>query len=105
MKMKEENEQKFSVIIKKTLEILSNGGICYYAPLSERLTLLDFQNNIPSEGLNIDSLIYLRREGLIDLTDFMRQRHTIFHGRVDFYNITDKGRKYLKNEQSRHCKS
>lgn len=62
------------------------------------LTLLDFQNNIISEGLNIDYFIYLRREGLIDLTDFMRQGHSIFHGKVDFYNITDKGRKYFENE-------
>ena len=83
----------------RVLEILAGRGSCDYAPVHGGIMLFDGEGNRVKEGVDVNTFLDLRSDGLIHKTESMRQGHMVFPAnvQVDIYEITDEGRVYLES--------
>lgn len=86
-------------MVKRVLQVLAGGGSCDYNCIQTgNVMLFDGKGGHLKEGIDISTFIELKSEGLIGMINSMRHGHIVFHGRVDSYGITTKGREYLNRE-------
>ena len=86
---------------KKILELLVDGNRIAYSPISGYALIITDYDKQKSEAVDVKTFIQLRAAGYIKHEGSMRQGHPIFHGGVDFYGITEAGRKEnrVKNDK------
>ena len=82
-------------MIKGVLQVLAGGGHCAYARASGGLILSDNEGGWRHNRIDIPTFGELKDKGLITMTRSMEQGHSVFHGPVAIYGITDSGREYL----------
>lgn len=77
---------------KTVLKLMADGNKLSQTLISGAAVIIYDYSNQKFESVGHKVVCELRDAGYIKHKGYMRQGHPIFHGRVDFYVITEKGR-------------